>query len=124
MAALETHEAVWVTTPETLASRSESNTLRRSARGLIQRGLVRGVYRRRRDAQGRMVGGLVLVRPDSTIASDAYPAGSPGHIDNGMVHLFDSLPCRVKALVVSDRLGVELSARTAARRYREVLDAA
>lgn len=110
--ALEGAEAVWVV-PEG-ASHAEAVCWRRAARVLVQWGRARAIYRRRRDASGRWVRHLVLIRPDSDLQGDAYPLRSPRWVEPPPP-FGPTFSAQIQAAVLEHQTGLSVSPRTAAR---------
>jgi len=112
---------IWVVPPD--ASTSEAAAWRRAARALAKKGQVRAIYLRRLDKRGRNFGHLALTSVDSRLCGDAYPLHSPPWVDPSLGRLWESLGCRMQALVLEDVTGQPVAPCTASRIAREMREA-
>lgn len=113
-------DAVWAV-PEDV-NLAEATVWRRAARGLVERGLARAVYRRKVDALGRRTAHLVLTRPESLVTGDALPLRSPTWVEAPPIDLL-TFSAALQALMVERVAGQPVSARTAASWAQEAREA-
>ncbi|MPM39465.1 hypothetical protein SDC9_86098 [bioreactor metagenome] len=102
---------------------SEAAAWRRAARALAKKGQVRAIYLRRLDKRGRNFGHLALTSVDSRLCGDAYPLHSPPWVDPSLGRLWESLGCRMQALLLEDVTGQPVAPCTASRIAREMREA-
>lgn len=99
-------------------SESDGVCLRRAARGLVQRGHARAVYRRVSDGGGPRYRRLCLVPVDSPVLGDALPLGSPSWVTPAPATV-DTFGPGLVAAMVEHIAGAPVSASTASRWLRE-----